>query len=838
MRIELVNHIDGPLPTAGHTPMYNMHKFFARKQEDVIRAYIEKYSEEGEIVLDPFCGSGVMVGEALRLGRRAVGVDINPVAIFISRNTIRYVDPDRIKEEFNQIKADIGDQIDSLYMTKCRECKDTIIPAICFTWNDKRLDDVRYECPYHGKQIKPVDKYDLELYDDIEKGNSGYFFDSTGKCRFWYPINGFYYRDGTPFLKKERFNSVDGLFTKRNLVALACLRDRIERIKEEDLRESFKFAFSSMTHLATRMTPVRPTRPYSSAWVQQSYWYCENNMESNVWDLFRRAVKDRQSLINAKEDLPGHFKSLREATGFKDLIGESRRHFLLARSAIDALDDLEENSIDYVITDPPYGHSIQYAELLYMWGCWLKLMDGFDEIAKGEIVENPKQNKSDEDYENMLYVAFTKIFKVLKPGRYCTITFHNPDLKYRNILFRSVVLSGFEFEKIIYQPAPRGSAKSPLQPFGSLVGDYFFRFRKPADGKSESYEAIDQKRVEKLIVGIAERIIAERGEPTHYTFIQNSIDPILYQELRKYGLLMDFQPQSVETILKKYLGKVFKLVDMEVGRQGQKSLLGKGWWFVDPNQHRLDIPLVKRLDEAIVNLLRKNRKVTFTEVLTEIYTRFQNSLTPEEDTILDILKENADPVKGGKWEIKAFVRNIQERHEEIVYYLARIGTMTGYKVDIAKDEYGKKYDGKALESILPLSSLSGKSLTEDQMNRIRSIDVIWHDTDEVIAEFEVEHSTSIVDAVVRGSNITTPSVNRLIVIPEKREDLVWRRFGEPAMQEIMKGMDWKIITYETLQNYYNQNERKKKIDPDEVFTIARKPMGKREKEAQGQARLI
>lgn len=300
----------------------------------------------------------------------------------------------------------------------------------------------------------------------------------------------------------------------------------------------------------------------------------------------------------------------------------------------------------------------------------------------------------------MLYVAFRKVFRVLKPGRYCTITFHNPDLKYRNILFRSVVMAGFEFEKIIYQPPPRPSAKSLLQPFGSLEGDYFFRFKKPKIEKEEEYKTVDQKRVEILIVDIAKRIIAERGEPTHYTFIQNSIDPILYEELRKYGLVMDFQPESVKKILKKYVGNVFQLIDMEVGKKGQKTLIGKGWWFTDPSEHRLDIPLDKRVDEAIVNLLRRRRKVSFTEVLTEVYTRFQNALTPEEHTIINILKENADPVKGGKWEIKLFIEKIKEKHEVMIYYLAVIGAKAGYKVDVAKDEYSKLFEGKRIESLL------------------------------------------------------------------------------------------------------------------------------------------
>ena len=95
--------INDALPTSGHLPMYVMHKFFARKQEDVIREYIQTFSKKGDIVCDPFCGSGVMIGEAIRLERKAVGVDINPVSIFITRNTLKHVSNiDRIFEEFDQ----------------------------------------------------------------------------------------------------------------------------------------------------------------------------------------------------------------------------------------------------------------------------------------------------------------------------------------------------------------------------------------------------------------------------------------------------------------------------------------------------------------------------------------------------------------------------------------------------------------------------------------------------------------------------------------------------------------------------------------------------------------
>lgn len=575
--------VDKALPTSGNSSMYIMHKYFARKQEDVIREYIKSHTREGDLVLDPFCGSGVMIGEALRLNRRIIGIDVNPVAIFISRNTVQFVETERIIEEFTKIKEDVATDINKLYKTKCRKCGRTI-PAICYTWSNESLIDVRYKCPKHGKMISHITAEDLLLQKKITDRTLAEFFDDTGRILYWYPTNRLYYNDGTPFLKKERFNSVDEIFTIRNLISLAKLYSRIEKITNIDLREAFKFAFSSMSHLASKMTPVRPSRPFSSAWIQQSYWYCPQNMESNVWNLFKRSIHGKQGLIKAKLDIPENLRGMKEAKNFHQLIMENKHYLLAIKSTINFLEDLEENSIDYIITDPPYGHSIQYGELLFMWGAWLKLMDNFEIVAQNEIIKNHRQHKDDDDYERMLSLAFKNIFRVLKPGGYCTITFHNPSLKYRNILYRSVIMSGFKLEKIIYQPPPRPSAKSLLQPFGSLEGDYFFRFKKTKEKKLNEYGLIDKIQLEELIVNIAKQIIIEQGKPVHYTFIQNSIDPILYGELDRSNRLMNFQPEDIEKTLKKYIGKIFQLENIEERIIGKKRICCKGWSLIDINK--------------------------------------------------------------------------------------------------------------------------------------------------------------------------------------------------------------------------------------------------------------
>src|SRR5258708_6901355 len=65
---------------------YGVHPYFTRRPANVVRSYIERYSLEGDVVLDPFGGTGVTAIEAFLLGRKAIHNDLNPFANFIARN--------------------------------------------------------------------------------------------------------------------------------------------------------------------------------------------------------------------------------------------------------------------------------------------------------------------------------------------------------------------------------------------------------------------------------------------------------------------------------------------------------------------------------------------------------------------------------------------------------------------------------------------------------------------------------------------------------------------------------------------------------------------------------
>ena len=63
---------------------HNFYRYPARFSPIFVREVIRHYSRPGDVVLDPFMGGGTAIIEALALGRKAIGVDLNSLAHFVS----------------------------------------------------------------------------------------------------------------------------------------------------------------------------------------------------------------------------------------------------------------------------------------------------------------------------------------------------------------------------------------------------------------------------------------------------------------------------------------------------------------------------------------------------------------------------------------------------------------------------------------------------------------------------------------------------------------------------------------------------------------------------------
>lgn len=788
-----INHLNRQIPPLAHTSMYLWHKYWSRKTWNVVGEFIKTYCPEGGIVFDPFAGSGITAMEALKNGRKAIICDLNPIATEIIRLTINPVNEVHLYEAFKRVEEKIRKKIESLYITVCRKCKKEIV-FDCAIWEGNNCKEIRYQsCSHCGdrqeKECK-LTRYDKDLLEDIDKK----------KIKEWYPTNKLYYPDGRPFIKKEKYESVDELFTKRNIQALAWLMEAIEEEPKNDLRDFLKIGFSSMSHLCTKMMPVRPTRPFSSVWNEHSYWSANEFMELNVWERFDSSINGHQGLLKAKVESNKFFTDVKIASSFEQVISGKADVYIYNGSCFDLMEEMPEESVDYIFTDPPYDASIQFGELSYMWVSWLKMNGNYlKEVVANEVVRNERQHKDFNVYHSLLSSSFQKMFKVIKPEHHLTVTFHNPTFKVRNATIRAGVFSGFEFQKIHHQELARPSAKSLLQPFGSAQGDFYLRFKKPSVmAVAVKPEEIDELRFENIVIESTIALLAERAEPTPYTIIINYIDPVL----AKHGFFGSLHTGlDINTVLKKHLDKEFVLLPAKVG-----GAEGKFWWFKDASiVPRLnEIPLTERVEQTVYRKLHQKGKVTFTEVWDAVSTEFPNSLTSDSTSIMDALKIYARQVSGGYWLLKPEIQQRLNQHSEMLVILAQIGRKQGYGIWVGKREQHEKDSrfegtGKILREYMTVKQLKVDNARNQDV--IENIDLIWLKGKKIIAIFEVESTTSMTGALMRGSNVDK-CVDKFMVLPEEREPQLKNKMTSPLFKEHFESENWRLIYFDTLRNAY------------------------------------
>lgn len=105
---DVIKPIQAPVLAQGHTAIYTMHRYFARRPHNVFSYLIKHYTKPGDVILDPFCGGGVTVVEGLKLRRKVIGVDLNPMATFITKMEVMPVDLDDLEEGFRKVESIIN----------------------------------------------------------------------------------------------------------------------------------------------------------------------------------------------------------------------------------------------------------------------------------------------------------------------------------------------------------------------------------------------------------------------------------------------------------------------------------------------------------------------------------------------------------------------------------------------------------------------------------------------------------------------------------------------------------------------------------------------------------
>ncbi|MCB0637958.1 MAG: DNA adenine methylase, partial [Lewinella sp.] len=220
--------------------LYAMHKYWGKKPFNIMADFIKKYTNEGDIVLDPFCGSGVSISEAVFNARKGLGVDINPSSILITKNVIKTFNCKRILELFSEIESAVKDEIQELYLV---ERDGNRYVGQNFLWEQGRITEIRYSGGSRKKHVVAPKQ------DDIERANE-LSYESILK---FFPNQNFLHNSR---INANRDKKISDLFTPRNLYALSLLFSEIEKIKDVDLRDFFKFCFTGSIGQASKMVFV------------------------------------------------------------------------------------------------------------------------------------------------------------------------------------------------------------------------------------------------------------------------------------------------------------------------------------------------------------------------------------------------------------------------------------------------------------------------------------------------------------------------------------------------------------------------------------------------------
>ena len=100
-----------------NSALYSAHSYHTKVPPEAITPFIEYYTKPGDVVLDPFCGSGMTGVAASLAGRRAILNDLSPAAIHLAWNHTRPCDPDDLAAGFAAVEAKVAKRFRALYKT-------------------------------------------------------------------------------------------------------------------------------------------------------------------------------------------------------------------------------------------------------------------------------------------------------------------------------------------------------------------------------------------------------------------------------------------------------------------------------------------------------------------------------------------------------------------------------------------------------------------------------------------------------------------------------------------------------------------------------------------------
>jgi len=445
-----------------NTYVYDAHTYHTKVPPQGIAQLIEYYTQPGDIVLDPFCGSGMTGVAATELGRIAILSDLSPAAVFIAKNLCTPIGHAEFMAEVDKVIDECSDLQDYLYSTDCRDCGsrtrmlytvwsygllcsscgeefclwdvarderpsvreskiksefpcphcNVVIAKRGLKRTTRRPVQIGYKCCARGlkEQTAVPSVADMERLSRISVADiPGHLWFPTDK----FPVGGVNTRQPIA----AGIDSVEKAYTPRALWAMAALWDAASRHPDGAMAEKLKFA---LTSLYQRVTVFSEFRFWGGSGNTANYNVPHVSNEQNVFTAFRRKAGT----------ISWYFRDAPKV----------RRDVRVSVGSATRLANIPDGSVDYIFTDPPFGSNINYSEMNFLWESWLRQ---HTDVAEEAIVSKP-QGKSIDDYSVLLCRAFLEAHRVLRNSGWMTVVFHNSSEKVWVALQNAITNSGFE----------------------------------------------------------------------------------------------------------------------------------------------------------------------------------------------------------------------------------------------------------------------------------------------------------------------------------------------------------------------------------------------------------
>lgn len=500
--IEVKKIIEEVTPSK-HNPMYDASMYWSQKAYNIADKLIELFTKKGDVVFDPFLGSGVTLIESIsnNLSRRAVGCEINEEPVFLINTALKIR---KLKSTQNLLEQFIK-QLDNIeskyYKVICEECQsEGTINQVVFDFEnqEKKIKAINYKCNNPNCKCK-IKHFDEDVYATMNRKYEILNIENTKLI------------PNSKLAVKENMRISD-IFTTRNFKVL----DEIVGIKGEykEIEDVIDYILLGIIHLS-KITDTHSNSQWP-LWIPN-----KDCVEKNVIAAFKRRAEKVLKMIKYKSI---NFSRCYKTNNFNAL--QRKCGYLILNKGIQTItnEDLSDDSIDFILTDPPYMGQVAYSEYMQLYKPFLKLNFNLDD----EIVvsSSPYRNKNFENYFELIDQAFEVCSKKLKDEHFMCMYFHDCSLDVWNNLIGILSKHGFKYVSQVHVDKTK-TLKNIISPKKSLNGDSLLIFKKIKPISYEINKVEGLLEIEENIIREAKHMIRENGPQSTPELYDNGLMEII-----------------------------------------------------------------------------------------------------------------------------------------------------------------------------------------------------------------------------------------------------------------------------------------------------------------------